>query len=80
MFLQSIMLAAVARGLATCPQASWAPYHQVIRERLSVPESQLLICGMGLGYADPDAPVNGFRPGRLAVGEFTHWHGAGTDP
>jgi nitroreductase len=80
MFLQSIMLAAVAHGLATCPQASWAPFHQIVRAQLSVPDSQMLICGMGLGYADPEAPVNRFRPERLPVGEFTHWHGPGTGP
>ncbi len=76
MFLQSIMLAATAHGLATCPQASWAPYHGVVRAQLRVPESQMLICGMGLGYADPAASVNRFRPERLAVDEFTHWHDA----
>jgi nitroreductase len=79
MFLQSIMLAALDHGLATCPQAAWAPFHQVVRERLGVPDSKMMICGMALGYADPDAPVNGFRPARLTVGEFTCWHGAGTD-
>lgn len=80
MFLQSIMLAASAHGLATCPQAAWAPFHQIIRERLAVPDSKMLICGMGLGYADPAAPVNRFRPDRLAVGEFTAWHGDGAGP
>jgi len=75
MFLQSIMLAAVAHGLATCPQASWAPFHQIVRTQLSVPDAQVLICGIALGYPDPAAAVNRFRPERLAVGEFTHWHG-----
>ncbi len=75
MFLEAVMIAATARGLATCPQAAWAPYHQIIRSQLAVPESQILICGMGLGYADPQAPVNRYRPQRLATGEFTSWHG-----
>jgi len=78
MFLQALMLAAVAHGLATCPQASWAPFHEIVRARLAVPDSQMLICGMALGYADPEAPVNRFRPERLAVSEFTHWHGIGS--
>ncbi|HUO78740.1 MAG TPA: nitroreductase [Steroidobacteraceae bacterium] len=77
MFLQSVMLAAVAHGLATCPQASWAPFHGIIRAQLAVPDTQLLICGIGLGYADPAAPVNRFRPERLAVDEFTRWHDGG---
>ena len=79
MFLQSIMLGATAAGLATCPQAAWAPFHRVVRARLGAPDAQVLICGMGLGYADPAAPANAFRPARLAVAEFTHWH-AGAAP
>jgi nitroreductase len=80
MFLQSIMLAALDHGLATCPQAAWAPYHQIIRQRLAVTDSQMLICGMGLGYPDPGAVVNRFRPARLAAGEFTTWHSAAAGP
>lgn len=75
MFLQSIMLAAQAAGLATCPQAAWAPFHRIIRAPLGAPESQILICGMALGYADPAAEVNGYRPERLGVDGFTTWHG-----
>lgn len=78
MFVQSIMLGAVARGLATCPQYSWANFHRVVRPILGVPESLTLVCGMALGYADPAAPVNAYRPARLAVDEFTTWHGNGT--
>jgi nitroreductase len=77
MFLEAIMVAATAEGLATCPQAAWAPFHEIIRTRLAVPQSQMLICGMALGYAAPDAPVNRYRPARLAVEEFTTWHGCG---
>ncbi len=78
MFIQSIMLGAAARGLATCPQFSWAHFHRVVRPILGVAESRTLVCGMALGYADPAAPVNGYRPARLAVDEFTTWHGEGT--
>ena len=75
MLLQAVMLAAVGHGLATCPQAAWAPFHHIVRAHLSVPDQQTLICGMALGHPDPLAPVNGFRPQRLAVDDFTGWHG-----
>lgn len=58
MFLQSFMIAAAARGLATCPQAAFAPYHATIRRILPVPEEDVVVCGMALGHADADAPVN----------------------
>jgi nitroreductase len=80
MFVQSVMLAAQAAGLATCPQYSWATFHRVVRAILGTPEHLTLVCAVALGYADPTAPVNGFRPGRLDVDGFTTWHGleAGT--
>jgi len=75
MFLEALMVAAVGQGLATCPQAAWAPFHAIIRAHLRIADAPILICGMALGYADRAAPVNGFRPSRLAVEEFTTWHG-----
>lgn len=52
MFLQNIMLAAKARGLDTCPQAAFTQYHQIIRQFLNLPDEQMVVCGMSLGYAD----------------------------
>lgn len=77
MFVQSVMLAAREEGLHTCPQAAWAPFHRVIRRHLAVPEQCTLICGLAIGYADPSAPVNAFRPEREPVESFTTFHGFG---
>jgi nitroreductase len=52
MFLQNIMLAARARGLDTCPQAAFTQYHEIIRDFLALPDQQMVVCGMSLGYAD----------------------------
>jgi nitroreductase len=71
MFLQSIMLAAVEEGLATCPQASLAEYPQIVKEELGYPEDAVLICGMALGYADEEAVVNSYRTERESVEAFT---------
>lgn len=71
MFLQSLMLAALEEGLATCPQAALAEYPQLVREALGYPENALLLCGMALGYEDPDAPVNHYRTPREDVASFT---------
>lgn len=64
MFLQSIMIAAREMGLETCPQAAFCRYHRVIEQRLGIPSDQVLVCGMALGYADPEANVNRFRTER----------------
>jgi nitroreductase len=73
MFLQSIMLAAVEEGLATCPQASLAEYPQIIREELDYPPETVVVCGMALGYADRSSSVNSYRTGREGVEAFARF-------
>jgi len=58
MFLQNIMVAARARGLDTCPQAAFTQYHRIIAMQLGLPEQDMVVCGMALGWADPDRIEN----------------------
>ncbi|WP_020395135.1 nitroreductase [Thiolinea disciformis] len=74
MFLQNIMLAAVARGLDTCPQAAWIDYHTIISEVLQLDEHQQVVCGMALGYADNEATVNKLVTERAPTSEFVSYH------
>jgi nitroreductase len=75
MFLQNIMVAARARGLDTCPQAAFTQFHRVIREVLGLPEQQMVVCGMALGYADPNAVENTLLTEREPVSAFARFHG-----
>ena len=70
MFLQNVMVAARARGLDTCPQMSFARYHRIIRRVLGIPDDEMVICGMALGYADPEAPENRLVTERAPVSGF----------
>jgi len=70
MFLQSIMVAARSFGLDTCPQAALCSRHEILQKRLGIPPEQMVVCGMALGYADPDAIVNTFITERMALEEF----------
>jgi nitroreductase len=74
MFLQNIMLAAQAEGLATCPEASVAEYPHIVRDILGIEHNWALACGIALGYADKDAAVNNYRTPREEVESFTSWH------
>ena len=58
MFLQNIMVAARGRGLDTCPQAAFTQYHKIIREVLDLPDNEMVVCGMSLGYADRERIEN----------------------
>ena len=73
MFLQNIMTAARGRGLDTCPQAAFIGFHQVIREELLLPASEMVVCGMSLGYADMSAPENQLITEREPVAAFTRF-------
>lgn len=73
-FLQNVMLAARAHGLATCPQASLAEFPDLVREHLELEAIWQVVCGMALGYADPDAPGNRYRTAREPVATFTTWY------
>ncbi|WP_439113392.1 nitroreductase [Hydrogenophaga sp.] len=73
MFLQNIMVAARGHGLHTCPQAAWNGFAKIILPHIGAGESEMLVCGMALGYADPADPVNGFHTPRETVASFTHW-------
>jgi len=74
MFIQNIMLAAIEEGLATCPQASLADYPDIIRQQLGWPASDRLACGLSLGYADTEHPVNRYRLDREPLNAFTRWY------
>ncbi|MBA3590554.1 MAG: nitroreductase [Methylibium sp.] len=73
MFLQNIMVAARGRGLDTCPQAAFTPFHKVIERELQLPETEMLVCGMSLGHADPDAVANRLVTEREPVAGFARF-------
>lgn len=77
MFLQTLMVAARGAGLDTCPQAAFANYPGIIRRVLGIGEDQVIVCGMALGYADPDEATNALVSEREPVGGFTTFHGEG---
>jgi nitroreductase len=68
-FLQSFMLAAEARGLATCAQGALATWAGPVRAAFDVPADYKLICGISVGYAS-DHVVNTFNPGRADVAQM----------
>ena len=75
MFLTNVTLAARARGLHTCPQAAWPPYHEAIRGVLSIPPSEAVVCGMALGFIDDSEPANRLVTERAPVESFASFEG-----
>lgn len=71
MFIQNIMLLAREAGLHTCPQVAWADYHKVIRGVLPLTDEEQIVCGMSLGFADPEPIENTLVTERADVNDYT---------
>lgn len=68
-YMQSIMLAARAFGVESCPQASTTEFGKVIAEVLEAPKHLALLYSIVLGYEDKDAKINTYRPQRAPLSE-----------
>ena len=71
MFLQTFMLLAQEVGLDTCAQEAWSMKHDSVSQFLEASESEMLFCGVALGYKDDQAAVNQFRSERRPLSEWT---------
>jgi len=74
MFLQSVMLSATEKGLATCPQAALAEFPSIVKHELGSPENMLLLGGIALGYEDTKALINSYRTPRIALEAFVTFY------
>ena len=70
MTLYGFMLAAQAQGLATCAIGALASYPSLIRRHLALDSASHIVCGMALGYADPEAPVNQTHTTRCELTDY----------
>lgn len=74
MFLQSIMVAARGYGLHTCAQAALANYPDIVKRELGIPDSEVIVCGISMGYEDASEKANAFRATRLSIDQFVQFH------
>jgi nitroreductase len=74
-FVQTVLLLARAHGLHSCAQEAWTHWHKTVPPFLGLPDDHILFCGIGLGYADEQAAINGWRAPRAGVGAFATFRG-----
>jgi nitroreductase len=74
-FIGNFITAARARGLDTCVQAAFADYPTTVRKHLGLGDNELIVGGIALGYADPNAPENSLLTEREAADAFTSFRG-----
>ena len=75
MFLQTLMLLAQERVLATCAQACWTLVHKTVERQLELPAELMVFCGIALGYPDPEDPINSLRTARAPLNEIAEFRG-----
>ncbi|MCI0468513.1 MAG: nitroreductase [Nitrospirae bacterium] len=69
-----LLLAAHAKGLATCPIGLISAYSDDISQMLNISEEKEILLGISLGYADENSPVNSFRTLRTDLKETVTWY------
>ncbi len=73
--MMALFLAAEAEGYGTSGIGAIANYGSVVRKHLDLPADEMVVCGIALGRADPDAAVNQFKTDRAPLADFTSFHG-----
>jgi nitroreductase len=73
MFVQNVLLAAAGCGFQSCPQETFSKYHRILRQLLSIPAEQIVVCGISIGRAKVE-PKERLMP-RADVDEFATFAG-----
>jgi nitroreductase len=74
MYLQTLVLALTARGLGTCVQVALAGYPDVVYKELAIPRQLSILCGISIGYSDPDFPANQLHIPRAPIENHVVFH------
>lgn len=72
-YSQSLMLAAIERGLSTIPAITLVLYPDVLRRELRIPDNLKITIGIAIGYADRENRINDFVSGRSSLDETVHF-------
>ena len=72
---QTICLIALHYGLGTCIQDRGIAFPDVVRKYTSIPESQLVVLCIIIGYPDWDFPANNLESKRESLETFVTWCG-----
>lgn len=75
MFMQSVALAAIERGVHSCMQEAWSRMRAPLAVHFRLADNEMIYCGMALGYADMSKPVNTLRSDRAPLDEIAVFKG-----
>ena len=70
MFLQTFMLLAKEANLDTCAQEAWSIKNDSVSKFVKAEDTDILFCGMAIGYKDDVAPINSLKSERRPLKEW----------
>ena len=72
---QTIMLLAVEYGLGTVAAAQSVRCPEVLREKLEIPDSKVIVLGILIGYPDTENPQYDVYSDRVPLDDICQWYG-----
>jgi len=72
-YVQVLLLAMQAHGVAAIPQAALAHHGALIKSQLGIAPERRMVCGISFGYEDTAHPANSYRTRRAPVSEAVSW-------
>ncbi|MDA8613520.1 nitroreductase [Gammaproteobacteria bacterium] len=70
MFLQTFMLLAQEAGIDTCAQEAWAMKNNSVSKFVRADETDILFCGVAIGYKDKNAAINRLSSERRPIDQW----------
>ena len=75
MYMQTLALLAVERGWATCMQECWGILRPSLKEHFGLADTEMVYCGMAVGFPDNAHPVNALYSERADLSEVVQLEG-----
>lgn len=72
-YVQVLLLAMQAHGVAAIPQAALARYSGLVKRLVAIPADRRMVCAMSFGYEDEAHPANSYRTTRASLDEAVTW-------
>jgi nitroreductase len=72
-YVQVLLLAMQAHGVAAIPQAALASQSALAKSLLGIDPSRKVVCAISFGYEDTSHPANSYRTSRAALQDVVTW-------
>lgn len=72
-YVQILLLAMQAHGIAAIPQAALARHSALLKAELGIEPDRLVVCGISFGYEDTAHPANSYRTNRADLSDVISW-------